>query len=377
MMKHKLLALALVLLISVALVIPAGADDIIVVSQPDEVYVFLNNIAYARDEIVLPGTGAIRLALSPQVYADTLILREDGVRVPEYRVAPRDGQLIVEWASQSTAAARTVTLEYLLSGLSWTPKYDMVIGDEAAERVDMAFFAQLQNSAFDLEDVQVHLIAGRVDTSSVVDTMSTVTTNQIIAGYEEIQPQSAAVGAATIQYIYEPGRIDAAIGDSVFVRLLEATLPARRLLVWNSAVERQVQVIYKVRNDSTLPLAEGVVRAYQDDIFIGSDFVEVTPIGGEGSITVGSLQDVRVSRVESSQPLNTFSDYDIEVRIDLTLESFAGEPLEIEVVAFLPIDVVDETFSLEPEREPGNLLRWRVTLEPGTPLTINYGYTTR
>ncbi|MBL8155810.1 MAG: hypothetical protein JNM70_16630, partial [Anaerolineae bacterium] len=117
-------------------------------------------------------------------------------------------------------------------------------------------------------------------------------------------------------------------------------------------------------------------RSYQNGIFIGSDFVEVTPIGSEGSITVGSLQDVRVRRAESTQALQTFSDFDTRHRVELTLESFATEAITIEVVDFERPDAVDFTYSMEPQRETGNLLRWVVTLEPGATLTIQHEFTT-
>jgi hypothetical protein len=373
---YRLFIGGILLLAMFGLAAPALADQITYVSQPDDVYVFLNNIAYARDTITLPGDVTVSLTLPPQTYVDTLIVRENGARVPNYRIRQSNGQPLLEWVTAAGSAARTVTLEYLLTGLSWMPKYDMLLGDDQAETVGFSFFAQFQNQALDLTDVQVHLIAGRVDTTSQVDTISTVTTNQMIAGYEAAPQQAAGIGAATIQYIYEPGRIDSGIGDTVFVQLMGKTLPARRLHVWNASVDNEVKVIYKVRNDSDLPLAEGVVRSYQNGIFIGSDFVEVTPIGSEGSITVGSLQDVRARRAESTQALQTFSDFDTRHRVELTLESFATEAITIEVVDFERPDAVDFAYLMEPQRETGNLLRWVVTLEPGATLTIQHEFTT-
>lgn len=376
-MAQKLFVLVLLLLVGLTVAMPTTADQITYISQPDEVYVFLNNIAYVRDTITLPGDVAVSLYLPPQIYADTLIIREDGARVSNYRIRQRDGQTLLEWTAASDSAVRSVMLEYLLAGLSWSPKYDMLLGDDAAETVEFSFFAQFQNQALDLDEVQVHLIAGRVDTSSQVDAVSTVTANQMIAGYEMAEAPSAGVGMATIQYIYEPGLIDALVGDTVFVRLMEKTLPARRLHVWNAPIDNQVSVIYKVRNDSNLPLAEGVVRSYQNDIFIGSDFIEVTPIDSEGSVTVGTLQDVRVSRAESIEALQTNQVYDTRYHVDLKLTNFAEESLVIEVVEYEHPDAIDFSFSMEPQREAGDLLRWVVTVEPGAELTINYEFTTQ
>ena len=41
-------------------------------------------------------------------------------------------------------------------------------------------------------------------------------------------------------------------------------------------------MIYKVNNDSEIALSEGIVRSYQDGLFIGSDSMEFTPIGKLG-----------------------------------------------------------------------------------------------
>src|SRR5690606_39083489 len=115
--------------------------------------------------------------------------------------------------------------------------------------------------------------------------------------------------------------------------LLSRDFPARRVIVWNADADIQATVIYKVRNDSEMPLAEGMVHTYKDDLFTGSDFVETTPLGGEGSITVGGLQDVRVSRAQSSTLITeTFFADDTLYEVELNMTNFSEDPIQIEVV---------------------------------------------
>jgi hypothetical protein len=364
---------------TVGWVIPArAADQIIYISQPKEVYIFLNNVAYARDSITLPASVSVKITLPIQAFENTLILREDGKRIAAFRIRRQDAGVSVEWNSTIGQGTREVTLEYLLSGLSWTPNHDMTIGDAKAETVNFNFYAQIQNSVFKLNDVTTHLIAGQVDVSGQVGQVNAASVNQSIAGYRDDNVgTSSSVGATTIQYIYDVGKLSADSGETLYLNLLASDLPARRVLLWNAPSDQQVSVIYKVRNTSTVPLAAGSVRAYQNGIFIGSDPVETTPIGSEGSITVGKLQDVRTNRAESRTAIEGISIYNTQYKVTLKLENFSKDAVEIDVVDQQNPVGEDFTFSAEPSRETGNLLRWTVTIQPGQTQTIEYQYKTR
>jgi len=353
-----------------------AADQITYISQPDEVYIFLNNIAFARDTITLPSGVSANVTLPASIIDNTLILREDNTRVKQYRLQRGDSGLSLSWETGSGEGAKAITLEYLLGGLSWTPRYDMWLGETTTETVDLSFFAEIQNTAFDLEAVTTHLIAGRVDTSQQVDSISQVTMNQMIVGYDEPSESAGEVGAATIQYIYDIGAVTADTGETVYLSQFEGPLPARRTLIWNAEIDQQVSVIYKVRNDSEVPLPEGIVRSYQNDYFIGSDFVEVTPVGSEGSITVGQLQDVRVKRTQSQTAI-TGVFFSTQYNVELSLTNFGADPVTVEVVDRQNTYAEELVFSSEPTRETGNLLRWVATIEPGETVTYTYEYKTR
>ncbi|MBI5666439.1 MAG: DUF4139 domain-containing protein [Chloroflexi bacterium] len=368
---------AVALLCLLALIVPVqAADQITYISQPDEVYIFLNDVAFAYDTITLPGGVDVQIALPATVFETTLMLREDGQRVTSYRLR-RDTGVMLEWATGAGDGAREVTLEYLMAGLSWTPRYDMTLNGDPADSADFSFFAEVTNAALELDTVTAHLIAGRVDLSQPVDDMARATVNQYIAGYDEAgAPAGGEVGAATIQYIYEPGSLTSEPGETLYQSLLQVALPVRRILLWNAETDPQVTVIYKLKNEANLPLAEGVVRNYQNGIFIGSDWMETTPVGSEGSITVGKLQDVRVNRSESQTALvGVF--YSYQHQVELTLENFGAQPVTLDVVDRQRADAENLMFSAEPARETGNLLRWTVTLAPGEKQTIQYEFQTR
>ncbi len=375
---RKITLLIVLALLSLAVLSPIrAADQITYISQPDEVYIFLNNIAFARDTITLPAGVDVKVSLPALIIDNTLVVREDDKRVAQYRLQRTDTGLSLTWVTSSGDAAHKITLEYLLGGLSWTPRYDMWLGNDAATTVDYNFFAEIQNTAFDLEAVTTHLIAGRVDTTQQIDSISQVTTNQMIVGYDDGRSAgSGEVGAASIQYIYDIGAVSAKTGETVYLSQFEGTLPARRTLIWNAATDQQVSVIYKVKNDSKVPMPEGTVRSYQNGYFIGSDFVEVTPVGSEGSITVGKLQDVRVKRSESQTAI-TGVFYSVQHHVELSLTNFSTQTVTIEVVDLQNEYAEDMVFSAEPTHETGNLLRWVATIEAGQTVTFTYEYKTR
>jgi hypothetical protein len=368
--------LFIVMMVLMAVVPLRAADEINYTSQPDDLVVFLNDIALARDEVTLPGGVNVRVVLPSQVFPDTLILREDGERVPAYRLSRgNDGLMALSWTSGASGDTRQVTLDYLLSGVGWSPKYDMWLGDEDAETVELDFYAQIRNPALALDDVRVKLVAGQVDTAQALGDVSRVTANQYLAGYEQEADGNfqTFTGAATIQYVYEIGSVTAQQGEVVYTRLQENTFAARRLHLWNAPASPQVAVIYKVRNDSELPLAEGIVRTYQGDLFLGSDFIELTPIGSEGSVTVGNLRNVRVNRTESVTRVESSSSRNDDLHeIVLTLENFGDADVEIEVVDRYPQYAVEFDFAQTPQREGNNVLRWVVTVEAGTTTELRY-----
>jgi hypothetical protein len=366
----------LMILLAVALTLPGIASaQVRYISAPDALYVFLNDIAYVQDSLDLPGGVEVEVLLPATAYVDTLILNENGDRVPRYRVeAGADGH-IVRWTTDDADGLLTVTLDYLAYGIRWQPKYDMVIN--SAENVIFDFFAEVHNTAFNLDNVDLNLIAGRVDTTQQLDTVSTVTTNQIIVGYEAADLSSVGMGAgaATIQHVYPVGDVQAAPGETLYTQLTGGELPARRVYVWNANSDQQVTVIYKVRNIFDLPLAEGIVRSYQDGLFLGSDFVELTPIRGEGSITVGTLQDVRVFTDSSQETVNAIN---VDTLHTITLEAtnFGDDAVTIEMVHRYPSRAQSIEVSDEATIEPGNLVRWLVTIEPGDTITRTFTYMT-
>lgn len=373
------------------------ADGISYASQPDEAALYLNDIVFVRDTVTLPA-GQVRVLLPPGTYPDTLILTENDSRVHSYRITAQAAEVyysqaafrygaassvmaggaafILTWDSPDPdAEMRTVKLEYMMAGASWMPTYDMRIVDEST--VELAFFAKVTNTSLVLDDTTVFLVAGRVDLSQQMDHVSQVTMNQYAVGYADttIELPALGVGAVELQHIYPLGTLSAEPGDTVYSNLVDDTLSTRRLLVWNASAEPEVDVIYKVANSADIPLAEGIVRVFQDNLFMGSDFIETTPTGSEGSVTVGSLPDVRVRRTASEEYHGEANDYYLH-SVALEINNFSGNEIALTVLDRWEENAWQFEYSMMPERQPDNLLRWEVSIPAGESLMITYQYRT-
>lgn len=373
-MIKKMILVLLVLLMGLPMI--AHAQQLQVVSHPNRVYVFQNDVAYVQDVLSLPGGAEVQLVLPPTAMVDTLILRENGARVVNYSVR-HDSQIIISWQSETSDDLREISAEYLLQGMSWRPKYDMILNDETAS-ANFDFFAEIQNSALTLDNVETFLVAGSVGTSQILSDSSFRATNQLYAAEDlaNLGSSSASVETVTIQHVYELGTTSVPANETLYTHIVSGELPARRVLLWNAATDQQVTVIYKVKNETTQPFSPGVVRSYRDGLILGSDAVERTPIGSEGSITVGTLPDVRVSRGQTSQQENTTDYFDTRQSVTLEMTNFGDETIEIEVIDFSPENAIDFQFGREPSFETNNVLRWVFVLEPGQTIETTYNYLT-
>jgi hypothetical protein len=387
----------------------AGQDQINYISQPDELTVFLNNVVFVRDQLRIPTDSETLIVLPPQVVADTITLQDVSGNLPLYRLSYATGQPVLTVNSMaenaSSAAIRDLRLEYItLSGMSWTPIYTLRMNSESLENVELSFFAAIQNDAFTLSDAVIHLAADQVDVIGQPLPPAFVDTNQ---GFSDMRATATAPSPIqntpptwtptpalatplpdalpgvplplATQSVYHLETLTAQPGETVYAELLEDEFPARQVLLWNAYSDAQARVIYKIRNTSDISFAQGIVRTYQDDLFTGSDEIEYTPPGAEGSVTVGPLRDVRVLRdttemiVPSENP-NDENGVDLRVEVMLTLTNFIQTPLELEVTDVFPPQASNFEFSTMPEALGGNILRWLLTLPGAVDTTITYTY---
>ncbi len=106
---------------------------------------------------------------------------------------------------------------------------------------------------------------------------------------------------------------------------------------------------------------------------MGSDDIELTPVGSEGSVTVGHLQDVRVKRAETQSAVD-MGRFDYQSKVELTISNFTPTTVHMEIVDYLPPQAEELQASIEPQLEAGNIMRWQISVEPGDEMVISYEY---
>jgi hypothetical protein len=420
-LKIVFVFLSMIVMLTVGIWSTAGQDQINYISRPDELTIFLNDVVFVRDVLRVPLGSETQIVLPAQIVPDTISLYDDSGHIPLYTITAQSGQYVLivrdEQAEGGSEDIRNLTLEYIAyGGIRWKPLYNLRLDTENVENVEFDFFAAIQNDSFTLEDTQINLAAGVVnvegqqappafydqnqgfnDMRATATAPSTAFNTPTPTGTPlpsptpasqitpppppvNVTPEAEAFAPLTTQYIYRLEPLTAEPGETLYAELLETEFPARQVLLWNAYSDGQASVIYKVRNTSDIALTAGIVRTYQDGLFTGSDEIEYTSPGGEGSVTMGPLQDMRVQR-ETTQiivPAENPGDengQDMQVEVSLKLTNFSPFALEIEVTDVFPAQAFAFAFSdAEAERQGGNVLRWLVTVPAGEEVTIRYQY---
>ncbi len=356
----------------------AAQESVLYVTQPDALTIFLNGVAYVRDEVVIAGGSSASIALPANLFEETLTVREGNTDIATYTINTTSGTRALHLPASEAGEMRIITLEYLANGISWQPSYRMSLRSDDGDNVGFSYYAAIRSDAFELENAAVRLAAGKVDAYQAVQAASTgLSMNQMFTDSTVVANAGLApTGSVTIQHTYDIGTLSISPGDTTYTRILEETFSARRILLWNAASSIDVSVIYKVLNSSAVPLTEGVVRNTSDGLFIGSDGIEFTPIGSEGSVTVGSAREIRVERAETITAITprVFTENDQRHDVTLTLTNFGAEAVTVEVVDQYPTDAQAFVFSTPPVEEGGNVLRWIVEVPAGETITLTYQF---
>jgi hypothetical protein len=275
-------------------------------------------------------------------------------------------------AQEDAGETREVELRYLINGIGWRPLYDMEI--LSPEEVILSFEAEIVNNAFPIEGADVRLVSGMVgvDQDYQANMTQTQAAMELNTMFERGGMRAAQVSA---HHVYDIAIDSILPGEVTRINLLYETMEARRIIVWDARQGQRTDVIYKVTNSGDKPLAEGTVYAYEDGIFVGSDAVEWTPVGSEGSITVAGMSDVRVRRTEDVALVDADM-RDDRYKHDVTLEVFnyREESLDILILDSWSRYAFDESFSVEPNRRPDNVISWDMTVEAGGSVEITYTY---
>jgi hypothetical protein len=367
------------------LILPAAtpADEGISIryeSRPDAIVIYPGNLVYGRDGFSLPA-GQAEITLPAQVIPESVMLSGGGRVLTGFktRTDSTNGRTVLV-CSMAESTGKDLTLDYLLRGAQWSPVYNMTI--LADNRVSLDFSAGITSTSLTLAETDVRLLSGLVISSDLSGDIDIMTASQMQnnIGYfnreMELSETTAGVSATGDHHLYKAGRFSMVPGERMVTGIVSKELTARKLLVWDTRNGDRTETVYKVSNDTGFPLPPGMVRIYQDGIYTGSDSLEWTPSGGEGSLTTAGMPGIRVRKLVSFEVVPNTGRNKVKYTVTLTIENLSGEAVSLTILDQRDGNGSSFEYSKKPEEQPGNILRWEIPLASGKKETITYRYMT-
>lgn len=317
----------------------------------------------------------------------------------------------------SASSRVEVDLNYLVSGASWTPRYD-VRGDTDTGKVDVALSAMVQQATGeDWRDVRLTVSSARPSLGAVVPELDPFWLQRPqyypkpSAGAVPAAPsrssKAAEAPAAKDEAYYEPEPMEVAqaqvsveLAATSFTTARPEDVPAdgteRKVLLTTQSLDAKLRhvvvprldprayVVGEVVNTAEFPLLAGTAGVFLAGAYLGDMQLETVPPGEKFDVAFGIDDAVTVKRVPRSiQEGKTgivgkraTSRWAWDVRIK------NGRKRAIDVVVHeqIPVSTQDEVkvtllpSTPEPKVEDGGLLKFRVDVAAGAEKTVSWGY---
>ncbi len=311
------------------------------------------------------------------------------------------GAIDVSWLDTGDSPTKA-GMTYMTSGLSWKPIFYLDLAESSPDsgKAGFSFLAKVENRIrSNLSSVNLKLVAGNINIASISggstgvgmhmeqralsniyesDEMSSVVPS--ISGIEEYavftfpNPQTIRAGESLILPVFE----------EVVEYVKDYVWDARSQTNWggyqsydSGEQEGKVKRIFRLTNpDKTWPY--GIVSVFEGMMLTGQDGISWTPKGREAKVTVGSAPDIEVKRRQTSKVFYRDGNYneDYNHTVTLSLKNYKIDPVEVLVIDTYPQRAHNLTANIAFEEKPGNMMHWKVKLEPGQTQKLIYGYWT-
>jgi hypothetical protein len=366
-------------------------------SVPDEVVIYQGNIALVRDELKIYSGKEVKVILPPQAVPGTVEITDAGVRIPKYKYlakgnadcssSDQTGNLknLLTWNSDKTGA-RNIQLTYMMQGVSWSPVYSMkIINDQS---VQFQYRVEIKNNTAASGIAKVKLVSGEIGSPKTGSGMfyRQMSNAQFKASAYDARSEMGyssgqsipEIGATKISahYVYDLPQVSLEKSGVTFVSLFDKKFSADKEYVWVTTTGDRVDIVYTLNNGANEPLAQGLVSVFDKGVFLGSDYIEWTPPGGKGHVTVGSAVDIQAEKtvdIEYDKTRNGRKEY--KHKIKLAVKNFSKETRVVKVIDQKYPDGADVQFQVEPTKSGGNNTRmWIVTVPPQGEKSIDYSF---
>jgi len=402
-MKKKIVILLIALLVIAVAIFyfyprnVNGDDDMnvpIFESIPDKMVVYQGNMALVRDEMKIYSGKEVQVILPPQAIPETVQIFDSGKKVERFNIAYEapGGQSysssgtgiknLLSWKSKK-AGSRTIRLDYMMQGLSWTPTYIMDIVND--QKVKLNYRVGIRNNTTASSKVDLILVSGEIGTPNKGSGYYYRSMNKAQAALNAYERQSRTAGSRGSAYLkatkinayytYKMPKSKLEKNGISYVTITDKFLPAQKEFVWVTSTGEQVDIIYTVENKTDTPFAEGLVSVYDKGIFIGSDIIEWTPSGAKGHVTVGGAVDIQaVKNVDIDEIAQRKHHKEYMHKVKIVVKNFANKTRVVKVIEQKYPDAVEIEFGSQPKRSESNTYMWTLSIPPKSEKVIKYQF---
>ncbi len=304
----------------------------------------------------------------------------------------------LQWLLQTTeAGTHDLQVAYLTSGINWQADYIAMLDPENDGLSLTGWVSVDNNSGATYENARLKLIAG--DVAQVTPDVAVMAEEMVMRAAPEPQVEERAFFD---YHLYEVAR-PVTIGDRqtkqiefarapevsvereyvveftrpIFVRLGSAITDPNRVTREPMNAEIRILVMNEEASGLGMPLPQGIVRVYQEDVdgsaqFVGEDRIRHTPRNEEISLTLGRTFDIVAERTPTA--FRQLGERHIEETIQIELRNQQDEAVTVRVIEhlFRAHDAEVTESSMEFEQIDANTIAFEVEIDAEDTATLSY-----
>ena len=282
---------------------------------------------------------------------------------------------------------QTISLNYLTTGVTWTPTYNIEIAGSAIKgNGSLTAFAEVANSAdedwngatmrlavgspYFIEGNGYYPVSNYRNYALENSAMKQTAADSVGAG------ASFDGGAVGTQYIYslsEP--VSMKKGEKANFVLFNSGAEYERDNVWENY--GAVQQVLRVKNSAGKPFAPGVMRVFDEKVFAGEAAIVYTGEKREVEAKYAALPQITVKKESNQTSYKQQSDvretvYAVSMKVESS--STEGKPLTLRDYMQSGDRVELLKSSIPAKQLSGNGLEWKLNVPSGANITVTYEY---
>ncbi len=349
----------------------------------------------------------------------------------------RENVVEFELSAPPSLAGRTMLVQYLAKGLSWSPSYVVDITDE--DNAVISAKAVLVNDLIGLKDARAELVTGYPhlafsDKSShfslkplhqLIEELGRKTQERYFAGDEVMLKQAASYDAMGMGrapsmpsqpvegsaeedlFFYPLDGVTLKKGERGYFPIFADEIPYEHIytLALPEVIQPDVYIhqrgaqptpdpvvwhTLKLENESSSPWTTAPAMTMKNGRILGQDVLKYTPRGATNDLKITQAVAVKAEHNEyeiersNSQRFGSVNYVNVSVKGEVRVINYKDGPIELEIEKIVTGQVVDATGVSEVNKlvkgvqniNPQSQLIWKKTVEPGVDhaLSLDYVY---